>query len=122
MVDIYVMSGNESGEYSMSSGLFKGFLMKPFGPNDITLILENCPDGSRVMVVDDVEIVRKNIGNFISCMGYDPILCSSGEEAIREYREDIPLVFTDFDMPGMNGLELARILKKGPENRFKSLS
>lgn len=61
-----------------------------------------------LMVVDDEEGVRRSLRRILEKDGYRVVLAESGEEAVRLVREDkneLETVISDYKMPGMNGLE-----------------
>ena len=61
---------------------------------------------SRVLVVDDDEIVRMILEDILKKAGYEVILASDGEEGIRKIQESSPaLVITDIVMPKKSGTE-----------------
>jgi two-component system, NarL family, nitrate/nitrite response regulator NarL len=69
----------------------------------------------RVLVVDDHEIVRRNICQLLVLEADIEIICeaANGQEAVLRAREHRPdLVLMDVTMPIMNGLEAARIIKQ----------
>lgn len=71
---------------------------------------------SPILVVDDdpdaVEIVR----TFLEARGYKVATASNGPEALAKLEEVRPaLVLLDVMMPGMDGWEVARIIKNHPE-------
>ena len=63
-----------------------------------------------VLVVDDDPSFLCFIEKLLSANEYQPILASSGEEAIEivSGKTPIDLVLTDIDMPGINGIVLAK--------------
>ncbi len=70
----------------------------------------------KVVIVDDEMIVR--VG-FQSCIRWEDYgcqvaaACESAEDAIAFFRKDTPdIVFTDIMMPGMDGIELVRYIRK----------
>lgn len=67
-----------------------------------------------VLVVDDQEEVREVSVEHVQTLGYQVLAAASGKAALEilEQRPDIDLLFTDFAMPGMSGLELARATEK----------
>jgi two-component system cell cycle sensor histidine kinase/response regulator CckA len=75
-----------------------------------------------LMVVDDSEEIRTIIGLLLRSRGYDVIESDSGATAIKEWdarKGNIQGVVCDIFMPGMDGLTLARNLrKKDPKVRI----
>ncbi len=70
------------------------------------------PTGT-ILVVEDDPRVRAATGTALHELGYEAILCGSGQEAVEQLgaRSDIGLVITDVVMPGMTGPELARMVR-----------
>ena len=70
---------------------------------------------SQVLVVDDADTVIHVLKYSLSRAGYGVKAANNGEQAIvlaRQHRFDA--VFTDIHMPGMDGIELIRVLRKLP--------
>jgi DNA-binding NtrC family response regulator len=66
-----------------------------------------------VLFVDDDEIVLKSIEKSIADEPYDKYFTTSGEDALEILkREEIHVIVVDIVMPGMDGLELLKIVKK----------
>jgi two-component system cell cycle sensor histidine kinase/response regulator CckA len=62
-----------------------------------------------ILVVEDQEMVRDFTASYLRGAGYEVITASSGDEALELVRSAsgrVDLVLTDYNMPGMNGLEL----------------
>jgi CheY-like chemotaxis protein len=70
--------------------------------------------GATVLVVEDDPRVSRSTVNALEELGYRPIACSSGGEALEvlERGERIDLVVSDVMMPEMTGPELVRILSR----------
>ncbi|QEP43954.1 diguanylate cyclase [Ectothiorhodospiraceae bacterium BW-2] len=68
----------------------------------------------RVMVVDDSRSFNQFIQRLLSHFRYQIVAAASAEEALRllERYPDIGLVITDFNMPGMSGLELISQIRR----------
>ena len=69
----------------------------------------------RILVVDDEPLLRDLCSRMLSRKGHQVITASNGTEATREYAEDgqnIDVVILDMNMPGPNGLETFRELKR----------
>ena len=70
----------------------------------------------KIMVVDDEEDIQELVRYNLERNGYDVSCVSSGEEAlegIRSFRPD--LLVLDLMLPGIDGFEVCRILKKDPK-------
>lgn len=67
-----------------------------------------------ILVEDEPDILiilHRLMQNLTS--GYDVVTAKSGAEALAQVAlRPVPLLITDFNMPGMNGLELARAVKE----------
>jgi two-component system, cell cycle response regulator len=66
----------------------------------------------RVLLVDDDEIVIEHLRDLITAAGFEVATASSGAEALAELkRQFAPIVILDRNMPGMDGLELTRVIR-----------
>ncbi|SDE13372.1 response regulator [Ruegeria marina] len=75
--------------------------------------LPNLPGALRhVLVADHQGVNRAILDKQLSQLGVRVTCCASGEEALRLMDDSIDLVLCDHDMPGMNGLGLARKLRE----------
>jgi PAS domain S-box-containing protein len=66
-----------------------------------------------VLVVDDDAVVLTSTLRMLRSLGYAAVGARNGREALRSIADNpqIDLVLTDFAMPGMNGVELARAIR-----------
>src|SRR6266566_8494328 len=67
-----------------------------------------------VLVVDDEEPVRQVASEILVYLGYSVVTASSGEEAVEGVRNGTKpdVVLLDIIMPGMNGHQTLRALRK----------
>jgi len=74
----------------------------------------------KLLVVDDEKDVCSFVENFFSVRGFRVFCANSGEEACRiAEREDPLIILQDIRMPGIDGIEtLRRIKKLRPNNRI----
>jgi DNA-binding NtrC family response regulator len=71
----------------------------------------------RILVIDDEEAVRKSFILSLEDDGYDVDTAASGEEGIRSIKKNRPdLIFLDLKMPGMNGVDTLREVRKIDKN------
>ncbi|WP_310586119.1 hybrid sensor histidine kinase/response regulator [Telluribacter humicola] len=70
-------------------------------------------EGKRVLVVDDNQTNLTILRSQLEQWKLVPVLASSGQEALEILAESLPfqLVISDMQMPGMDGVELARAIK-----------
>jgi len=67
----------------------------------------------RLLLVDDEPGILKVLGIALADRGYRVLTAESGEEALRTFREADPaVILTDIKMPGMDGIELLKRIKK----------
>jgi PAS domain S-box-containing protein len=69
---------------------------------------------ARILVVDDDPDVRGFLEDVLDDLGHDVTACDSGPAALADIERDCPdLLLLDFAMPGMNGAEVARLVRAG---------
>lgn len=66
----------------------------------------------KVLMVDDEAQFRETTKKILNKRGFDTILAGSGEEAIDKLKENPDVVILDIKMPGMDGHEALREIKK----------
>lgn len=69
----------------------------------------------KILIVDDEEDLLELIDYNLSREGYQTIKASSGESALRKVKAESPaLVILDYMLPGIDGLDVMKALKKDP--------
>ena len=69
----------------------------------------------RILVVDDEEDIVELVSYNLAREGYEIISASSGETALILAGSELPdIIILDLMLPGINGLEVAKILKNNP--------
>lgn len=67
----------------------------------------------KILFIDDEGSQRDIMERFIPRLGYDVRTADSSEAALQILETDFfPLIITDLSMPGMDGLELCRRVKR----------
>lgn len=85
-------------------------------PQSSMAIVESLPGGSeRILFVDDEEMVTQMAAKMLTRLGYDVTSQTSPVDALNSFRshpQAFDLIISDFTMPGMTGVDLAREIKK----------
>jgi two-component system cell cycle response regulator DivK len=72
----------------------------------------------RILVVEDNPLNLKLVRDVLQFAGYDVVEAHSGEEGIRAAEEEPPdLVLMDLQLPGIDGTETLRRLRRGTLGR-----
>jgi two-component system chemotaxis response regulator CheY len=70
----------------------------------------------KCLVVDDSGVTRRILVHCLRAIGFTQILeATDGEQALELCTPDVAVVITDWNMPGMGGMELVRSLRSNPE-------
>ena len=68
---------------------------------------------AKILIVDDEEIVRESLRDWLESMGYTVDIASCGLEALQKIKsKSFKILLTDLIMPGMDGIELMKKAKK----------
>jgi PAS domain S-box-containing protein len=71
------------------------------------------PGKPEILVAEDVETGRTLARKIFEKLGLNVTIVKDGESAVRKIRgQDFDIVFLDIQMPGMGGLEAARVIRK----------
>lgn len=69
----------------------------------------------KVLIVDDDNIVRRVLKRAVMALEHEAVGCVDAEQALEAMDKDAyPLVILDWMLPGMDGLELCRRIRKRP--------
>jgi len=70
---------------------------------------------TRIMIVEDERHIARLLEFVLQKAGYEPSICYSGEQALREICESRPdAVVLDLVFPGMTGLDFLRAIRTAP--------
>ncbi len=70
-------------------------------------------EGSRVLIVDDSDEAASGLARLLRLLGHDVVVAHDGPAALELAREHRPgIILLDIGLPGMNGYEVARALRR----------
>jgi CheY-like chemotaxis protein len=78
---------------------------------DVATTREHLLNTDLVLIVDDDEDILEFAAEILQTLGYDVLTARNGLEAVAVLRNNSPIsiLFTDINMPGMGGEELAKV-------------
>ncbi len=123
---VYSIIKRHKGHIELESELGKGTRFTLFLPAAKDVLRTQLPKPERsqmgkgkILLMDDEEIIRKVVPRMLSRFGYEVVVTSNGEEAIKVYQNAISsgkkfdLVILDLTVPGgMGGKETLQELRK----------
>lgn len=70
--------------------------------------------GKKILVIDDSSTARQLIVNHLTGLGHEIIQAADGDEGLQKASSEngVALIFSDINMPVLNGLEMVERLKK----------
>ena len=75
--------------------------------------------GTKVMVIDDSNTIRRSAEIFLKASGCEVILAENGFDALSKISSEHPqIIFVDIMMPRLDGYQTCALIKRNP--RFKS--
>jgi CheY-like chemotaxis protein len=70
-------------------------------------------EDKKILIVDDEEPIRKLFTTALTQKGYRVFTAESGEKALELLKnEPIPVMFLDLNLPGINGVDLCKIISR----------
>jgi len=67
----------------------------------------------KILVADDEEKIAGMVGSYLEANGFQPLIAHDGARALALFREQAPACLVlDINMPGLNGLDVAREARK----------
>ena len=76
----------------------------------------------RVLIAEDSVVARKLLERNLQQMGYEVVAAEDGTRAWDAYQHaPTPIVITDWEMPGMSGVELCRAIRQHPSEHYTYL-
>lgn len=72
------------------------------------------PKTAKIMVVDDMKLMRTSLRNFLKTLGYEKVVeAIDGQDAVNKHAMEEPhFIFMDIVMPNLNGNEALRQIRE----------
>lgn len=75
-------------------------------------------DKKRILIIEDEKDLLESFAEILTDNGYETIQCEDGYKGLDQIKnriKDFDLILLDLMMPGIDGLEVLRIIKNDPE-------
>jgi len=73
----------------------------------------------KILVADDEQEIRNLLDHFLKGQGYEVVLASDGNQALKLAAEENPqIIILDIKMPGLDGLEVCKRLKEKEQTKL----
>ena len=67
----------------------------------------------KILIVEDEEMIREGVSDYLTDCGYETIEAVDGQEALEKFSSyEVALVLLDIQMPKLNGLEVLAEIRK----------
>ncbi|WP_417838235.1 response regulator [Tritonibacter scottomollicae] len=114
---IKMMDGEIWVESELGQGSCFGFRLPLVVSNGSQINAPELPENLNcVMIVDDMEVNREILNRQLQRLGLKVLAVNNGAEALEKVSDEVDLVITDRNLPGMDGLKLARSLRHAQRN------
>ena len=88
----------------------------------VTKNMQTKPDNINVLLVDDDPLQLAMTASLLANYGIHPSTTTSPQEAVTRLKnQKYDLMFSDIQMPELNGFELVKLIRALPEDKFKTL-
>ena len=72
----------------------------------------------KFLVVDDSATMRRIVVNSLQRVGFNDVIeAGDGKEALGKFDASVGIVITDWNMPNVSGIDLARALRARPDGK-----
>ncbi|MFH1414371.1 MAG: response regulator [Candidatus Omnitrophota bacterium] len=73
----------------------------------------------KVMIIEDIPLVLGILTQAFKDEGYEVVSVENGEEGVKKSKSENPdLVIIDTILPGIDGFEVCKLIKKGSESQL----
>ena len=70
----------------------------------------------KILIVEDEDMIREGISDYLTDCGYETIQAADGLEALEQFsNHQVALILLDIQMPKLNGLEVLSEIRKSSQ-------
>lgn len=70
----------------------------------------------KILIVEDEDMIREGISDYLTDCGYETIQAADGREALEQFsNHQVALILLDIQMPKLNGLEVLSEIRKSSQ-------
>lgn len=69
--------------------------------------------GKKVLIVDDSVSMRQMLSMILSSGGYEVVSAEDAKEGLEKLSGELVAIITDYNMPGMNGVDFIKEVRNG---------
>ena len=69
--------------------------------------------GKKVLIVDDSVSMRQMLSMILSSGGYEVVSAEDAKEGLEKLSGELAAIITDYNMPGMNGVDFIKEIRNG---------
>jgi CheY-like chemotaxis protein len=117
-VFVFFLAATEEAAGSLTDSGADGVIVRPESPEQARTLFERCArlrQPNRVLVVDDSSTMRNIVRKILTASPF-PLEISDAQEGVDAIKQissgKIDLVFLDYNMPGLNGVETLHAIKR----------
>ncbi len=71
----------------------------------------------KALIIDDSQTMRQLEGLYLRQMGFEVEDAEDAAQGLKKLKPDHTVIISDLNMPGMNGLELIKLIRTGNINK-----
>jgi two-component system chemotaxis response regulator CheY len=75
----------------------------------------------KVLIVDDSVSMRQMLSMILTSGGYEVVPAEDAKEGLEKLSDDLAAIITDYNMPGMNGVDFIKEIRTGEVAKTKPI-
>ena len=75
----------------------------------------------KVLILDDSVSMRQMLSMILSSGGYEVVPAENGKEGLEKLSDELAAIITDYNMPGMSGVDFIKEVRNGEVAKNKPI-